>query len=57
MQDSEGQRIREHEQENSRLKKLVGEAGLDKAALKAFAECCPRYVNPTLRDIRRPQGM
>ena len=38
MELSEAKRLRELEQENSRLKKLLAEAELDKAALKELVE-------------------
>lgn len=38
MEVSEAKRLRELEQENARLKRLLGEAELDKAALKELVE-------------------
>ena len=38
MEVSEGKRLRDLEQENARLKRLLAEAELDKAALKELVE-------------------
>ena len=38
MEVSEAKRLRELEQENAKLKRLLGEAELDKAALKELVE-------------------
>ena len=57
MEVSEAKRLRELEQENAKLKRLLAEAELDKAALKELVEGMygpPRFCKPPTLGVARP---
>ena len=56
MEVSDAKRLRELEAENRKLKRLFGEAELDKAALKELVEQYPKYGCPTLHDMLVIEG-